>query len=146
MSGFSNALAFLFTTDGIPIVYYGLEQFLKGGADPENREALWTVGYESNAAVELIKKLHKLRKWMITSSSKSKRSVVASPGAKRALFKDENIPREVVLVRNEPRVGFLESPTSVLGVTDNTIALFKGDVISILTNIGSPVRFFHLFA
>jgi glycosidase len=33
-----TALAFLFTWDGIPCVYYGTEQLFDGGVDPRNRE------------------------------------------------------------------------------------------------------------
>jgi alpha-amylase len=35
------ALAFLFTQDGIPCLYYGTEQQFRGGNDPSNREVLW---------------------------------------------------------------------------------------------------------
>ncbi|KAG8848397.1 hypothetical protein FRB91_010836, partial [Serendipita sp. 411] len=59
-----NAITLLYMSDGIPIIYYGLEQFYKGGADPANREALWPSGYQNTTALELIKTLNKLRKWM----------------------------------------------------------------------------------
>ncbi|MBP8806985.1 MAG: alpha-amylase [Kofleriaceae bacterium] len=35
------SLAYLFTWDGIPCVYYGTEQAFAGGVDPANREDLW---------------------------------------------------------------------------------------------------------
>lgn len=35
------ALAFLYTEDGIPCVYYGTEQDFNGANDPSNREVLW---------------------------------------------------------------------------------------------------------
>ncbi len=35
------ALTFLLTTDGIPSLYYGVEQEFAGGNDPANRETLW---------------------------------------------------------------------------------------------------------
>jgi len=38
---FQNALAFIMTWPGIPIVYYGDEQGFNGGVVPENREPLW---------------------------------------------------------------------------------------------------------
>lgn len=38
---FQNALIFTLLTDGIPIVYYGDEQYFSGGNDPANREPLW---------------------------------------------------------------------------------------------------------
>lgn len=35
------ALAFMFTQDGLPCIYYGTEQQMRGGNDPSNREVLW---------------------------------------------------------------------------------------------------------
>lgn len=35
-------MTFALFTQGIPIVYYGSEQGYAGGADPNNRETLWT--------------------------------------------------------------------------------------------------------
>jgi alpha-amylase len=43
LSVLRNALAFMFFTDGIPILYYGTEAAFAGGNDPNNREALWRV-------------------------------------------------------------------------------------------------------
>ena len=42
------ALAYLFTEDGIPCLYYGTEQEFDGGNDPANRETLWTSGYATD--------------------------------------------------------------------------------------------------
>jgi len=42
------ALAYLFTEDGIPCVYYGTEQEFWGGNDPANREPLWWSGYRTS--------------------------------------------------------------------------------------------------
>ena len=39
---FKSALAFALTARGIPIFYYGSEQAYSGGADPNNREPLWS--------------------------------------------------------------------------------------------------------
>jgi glycosidase len=58
-----NALAFLFTEDGIPCLYYGTEQEFYGGNDPFNRERLWDTGFRTDGATFLyIKKLIKIRK------------------------------------------------------------------------------------
>ncbi len=58
-----NALAFLFTEDGIPCVYYGTEQEFSGGNDPNNRERLWDTGFPTNGATfQYIQKLIKIRK------------------------------------------------------------------------------------
>jgi glycosidase len=35
------ALSYLMTADGIPCLYYGVEQEFEGGNDPANRETLW---------------------------------------------------------------------------------------------------------
>ena len=42
------ALAYLFTEDGIPCLYYGTEQDFDGGNDPANRETLWSSGYATD--------------------------------------------------------------------------------------------------
>jgi alpha-amylase len=58
-----NALAFLFTENGIPCLYYGTEQELYGGNDPTNRERLWDTGYRTDGATfKLIQTLIKIRK------------------------------------------------------------------------------------
>jgi alpha-amylase len=44
-----NAIAFLFFTDGIPIIYAGQEQHYNGGNDPANREALWLSRYDTSS-------------------------------------------------------------------------------------------------
>ena len=66
---FSNAMSFIFMTDGIPIVYYGQEQGMHGNSDPYNREALWPSGYQNTTTVHLITKLNRLRQWMIKTDS-----------------------------------------------------------------------------
>ncbi|KAK9456042.1 alpha-amylase 1 [Dipodascopsis uninucleata] len=43
-----SVIAFTILFDGIPIIYYGQEQDLDGGGDPENREALWLTGYSTD--------------------------------------------------------------------------------------------------
>ena len=40
-SGLHLALGHILTTDGIPCLYYGVEQEFSGGNDPANRETLW---------------------------------------------------------------------------------------------------------
>ena len=46
-----NAMTFSLLTDGIPVVYYGAEQELKGTGDPNNREALWLYGYNTSSVL-----------------------------------------------------------------------------------------------
>ncbi|MFH1468084.1 MAG: alpha-amylase family glycosyl hydrolase [Pseudomonadota bacterium] len=43
-----GALTFLFTTEGLPVLYYGTEQGFDGGNDPANREPLWWSGLDTS--------------------------------------------------------------------------------------------------
>ncbi len=43
-----SALVFLFTTQGVPVLYYGTEQGFSGGNDPANREPLWWSDYDTD--------------------------------------------------------------------------------------------------
>jgi alpha-amylase len=57
-----TALTFLHTEDGIPCLYYGTEQQFEGGNDPNNREDLWTSGYDtSNPTFQFIAQLNRIR-------------------------------------------------------------------------------------
>ncbi|KAI9266887.1 glycoside hydrolase superfamily [Phascolomyces articulosus] len=49
VSQLKNALALVLLAEGIPVVYYGTEQGYSGGADPANREVLWTSGYSTDS-------------------------------------------------------------------------------------------------
>lgn len=40
-ANFRSAITFSLTSQGIPFVYYGSEQYYAGGNDPANRESLW---------------------------------------------------------------------------------------------------------
>ena len=46
-SKFTNAVIFSLLWEGIPVFYYGGEQYYSGGADPNNREPLWD-NYNTN--------------------------------------------------------------------------------------------------
>ncbi|TLD34659.1 putative alpha-amylase a type-1 2 protein [Venturia nashicola] len=60
-----NALAYAMLADGIPTLYQGDEQGFAGPTnDPDNREALWTSGFDKSAPLyQMIQKLNKLRAW-----------------------------------------------------------------------------------
>ena len=59
---FINAVVFLLLWEGIPVFYYGGEQFFSGGADPQNREPLWD-NYNTNSELYIIiGKVNNLRK------------------------------------------------------------------------------------
>ena len=58
----------LFTTiifiQGIPIIYYGTEQGLNGGNDPDNRETLWPNYNTDHEIYKFISKCTHFRKQM----------------------------------------------------------------------------------
>ncbi|OLL23115.1 Alpha-amylase A type-3 [Neolecta irregularis DAH-3] len=57
-----NVIAFTVLYDGIPVIYQGQEQSFTGKADPDNREALWTLGFNVSApAYKLLSTLNSLR-------------------------------------------------------------------------------------
>ncbi|KFY52584.1 hypothetical protein V496_08335 [Pseudogymnoascus sp. VKM F-4515 (FW-2607)] len=57
-----NAATFLMFASGIPVVYYGFEHRFSGAADPDNREALWPSGYNTDAELyKHIALLHQIR-------------------------------------------------------------------------------------
>ena len=57
-----NAVVFIFIWEGIPIFYYGGEQFFSGGDEPNNREPLWN-NYDVNSELYIIiKKINEFRK------------------------------------------------------------------------------------
>jgi len=60
---YENALTFVLTFVGIPIIYYGTEQEFNGCQDPYNREVLWPSEYNVNATLYMfLEKAVKARK------------------------------------------------------------------------------------
>lgn len=55
-----EALAFVLTARGIPCIYYGSEQYMQGGDDPDNRRKM-TGFNETTTAFKMIKSLSTLR-------------------------------------------------------------------------------------
>lgn len=117
-------MTFTFMSDGIPIVYYGQEQYFSGAGDPvsdpvnlyivipahdskgatqNNREALWPSNYQQTNAYKLIATLNHLRNYLVSTSDWAKQE------------------------------------TQLMTTGPEGVAIMKGPVISILTNIGSPV-------
>lgn len=59
---YENAITLVHTWIGIPYLYYGCEQDMTGGSDPDNRHALWELGYNRSAPRYVyIQKLNALR-------------------------------------------------------------------------------------
>ena len=57
-----NAIILTLFYEGIPIFYYGDEQYFKGGKDPQNREVMFGKHNTSSDAYLLIKKANDIRK------------------------------------------------------------------------------------
>lgn len=71
MSLAKNAAAFTIMADGTPTIYAGREQHYNGGADPANREAVWSSGYNTNAELhKLIVTTNSIRSYAISKRSK----------------------------------------------------------------------------
>jgi alpha-amylase len=63
-----NVITFNMLSEGIPIIYNGQEQHYNGSDDPNNREAIWLSGYNTNAPLyQHIKKLNQIRNWFVNS-------------------------------------------------------------------------------
>ncbi|CAE6375269.1 unnamed protein product [Rhizoctonia solani] len=107
-----NALTFSFMYDGIPVVYYGQEQYFKGKDDPANREPLWPSKYLDNNATRFIASLNQFRNFLVASA-------VTLNGS------------------SSPTSDWLYQSTQVLSYTEHDIVLARGPVISILTGRGS---------
>ena len=59
---FTNAVVFSLLWEGIPVFYYGGEQYFNGDTDPYNRETLWDSNYSSTELYRIIGKVNALRK------------------------------------------------------------------------------------
>ncbi|KAL2808321.1 glycoside hydrolase superfamily [Aspergillus granulosus] len=70
MSQAKSVLAFLFLSDGIPVVYAGQEQHYDGENDPYNREPVWWSGYNTDAELyKYIATTNQIRKLAISKDS-----------------------------------------------------------------------------
>ncbi|KAH7341568.1 alpha-amylase [Rhizoctonia solani] len=108
-----NALAFSFMYDGIPVVYYGQEQYFKGMDDPANREPLWPSKHLQNNGTRLIASLNQFRNFLVASAVKSIDGLTSVTA------------------------DWLHEPSQVLSHTEHEIVLARGPVISVLTGRGS---------
>ena len=61
-SKFTNAAIFSLLWEGVPVFYYGGEQYYAGGADPNNREPLWDNYNTKSVLYGLLKLTNDLRK------------------------------------------------------------------------------------
>ena len=61
-SKFTNAAVFALLWEGVPVFYYGGEQYYSGGNDPNNREPLWDNYNTATELYRILGKVHQLRK------------------------------------------------------------------------------------
>ena len=61
-SKFTNAAVFSLLWEGVPVFYYGGEQYYAGGADPNNREPLWENYNTGTEIYRILSKTNALRK------------------------------------------------------------------------------------
>lgn len=80
-----NLVTFTIMFDGIPIVYAGQEQHYSGGDDPDNREALWLSGFNTDAPLYV--QLASLNKARSHVASKDKEYIKSSSSVK---FSDDS--------------------------------------------------------
>ena len=59
---FTNAIVFSLIWEGVPVFYYGGEQYYSGGADPNNREPLWDNYNTDSELYKIVAKCNSLRK------------------------------------------------------------------------------------
>ena len=62
ISKFTNAIVFSLLWEGIPVFYYGGEQYYSGGDDPYNREPLWDNYNNNTDLYKILAKVNALRK------------------------------------------------------------------------------------
>ena len=59
---FTNAVVFSLIWEGVPVFYYGGEQYYSGGADPNNREPLWDNYNTGSDLYKILAKTNSIRK------------------------------------------------------------------------------------
>jgi len=59
---FTNAVVFSLLWEGVPVFYYGGEQYYAGGADPNNREPLWDNYNTGTDLYKILGKVNEIRK------------------------------------------------------------------------------------
>lgn len=104
MSLVKNNIAYTMLKDGIPIIYQGQEQHLKGRGDPFNREAIWLSGYNTDAELyKFIKQMNAIRKMAITKAASLITSFLTS--------------KATVVYYDAHNVAFAKGPASAMVLT-----------------------------
>ncbi|KAK8018381.1 alpha-amylase [Apiospora marii] len=106
MSLAKNAIAFTLLSDGIPILYQGQEQHYAGGDTPNQREALWISGYNTQSELyQLVATLNQVRNHTMAASN--------------------------------AEAGYIKYQAWTVYSDSHSIAMRKGDVIGVFSNLGS---------
>lgn len=121
-----NAMAFTLLFDGIPIIYQGQEQHFSGQNDPFNRERLWTSGYnEDSELYRWIAQLNAVRALVIDTDP----TFVSSQA-------DTVWPPQAPSAGNTTSGGNSTTSTPTTALTNHHMAIKKGSLITVLTNVG----------
>jgi glycosidase len=145
-----NALAYLFTEDGIPCIYYGTEQEFNGGNDPTNRERLWDTGFRTDGGTfQWIQKLIKIRKAYATL----RHGVMAikyatthtgmEEDAGMVAFERADGAHKVLVVLNASDAKQSETSQAMMGGSDMLTSFSPGDkLVDILASPSDPTSTF----
>jgi alpha-amylase len=145
-----NALAFLFTEDGIPCIYYGTEQEFNGGNDPTNRERLWDTGFRTDGGTfQWIQKMIKIRK----AYSPLRRGVMTmdyttthtamEEDAGMAAFERADGTHKILVVLNTSDAKQSETSQAQMGGSDMLTSFAPGDkLVDILAAPSDPTATF----
>jgi len=96
------------------LISSGQEQdFSDGAHDPENRQALWPSNYANTTSYQRIKKLNQVRHALISNGT---------------TFEGKN---------------FLDYQTKIIAHSDYDVAIRKGPLLAVLTNVRTVSSFFY---
>ncbi|KAI3394402.1 hypothetical protein diail_2814 [Diaporthe ilicicola] len=126
-----NALAFTLLFDGIPIIYQGQEQHFSGQNDPWNRERLWTSGYNEDA---------ELYRWIARLNAARALAIDADPSfvssQAETVWPPQVPPPGSATGGSSNSTANSNSSTTTTALTNHHIAVKKGSLVSVLTNVG----------
>jgi glycosidase len=141
-----NALAFLFTEDGIPCLYYGTEQEFSGGNDPDNRERLWQTGFATDGKtfqfiarlIQIRKAYAPLRRGDITVRWSTK-DVGVEQDAGMFAFERSDAGKTVLVVINTSDGKMSETSSTASGGAQMTTSFPAGtQLVDVLAPAGDP--------
>lgn len=125
------ALSLLLTSIGIPLVYYGTEQYMSGGDDPDNRAMMSGFNRETTA-YRILSQLNRLRE----------RNFAISYGGMRLLYMTSRVLVFERSYRRDVALIMLNVEESTHEVPELVTSLPKGEYSSLLEKVyaGSDIR------